>query len=227
MQYTTSTQAFRVFAVPIAVAGVVVCLQGVRLVLTQWPRSRQLATTTATLVILVLPFELYPGLHVLIQEWYAVQTVALSNLVGVQPALERAANGHLTMLRFDNGGFLEIVRECNGVYAAALFSAIVVGARASLRRKLGGLAFVLVVVFLVNQLRMMLVAVALAHDWFGPLITDTNTVQTTYYVAELGMGQSVVVVASIGGFLLLGRWLPDMLAFVGALLDEISVPSRG
>lgn len=224
-QYATSSRSYRVVAVPVVIAAVLLCGHAIRLVYRRWSRSRQLATVMATVLVLVVPFELYPELHVLAQAWYTSQTVAVLELLGAQPAVVPSPDGHPIVMQFENGFLLAVVRECNGIYAGALFTAIVVGARTSVRRKLGGIAFALGATFLVNQLRIVFVGLAMANDWFGPLLTDTNTLQMTYYVAEIGIGQPLVVVATVSGFLVVDRWIPDVLDFLTELLSSIDLPA--
>jgi archaeosortase A (PGF-CTERM-specific) len=226
-QYALNDRAYRVIAVPVSVLTILLCIRGVQLVYSGWARSRQLAVIVATFLLLVLPFELYPELHVLAQEWYARRTVTALGQLGARSTVGLAPGGHSTVVLLDNGFRLTIVRECNGIYAGALFTAIVVGARASVRRKLGGIAFALGAVFLVNQFRMIFVGLAIANDWFGPLLTDGNTVQMSYYVAELGVGQTLVVVAIVIGFLVLDRWIPDILDFFTELLSVNNPPTDG
>jgi archaeosortase A (PGF-CTERM-specific) len=224
-RYALTSRSYRVVAVPIAIVGIVFCVHAVRLVYHEWTRTGQLVTVVAVFLLLVLPFELYPQLHVLAQERYASQTVTALGLLGVQAAAELTPAGHRIVVRLENGSFVTVVRECNGIYAGALFSAVVAGSRTTALRKAGGIAFALGAVFLVNQLRMAFVATAMARDWFGPILTDENTLEATYYVAELWIGQPLVVVATVAGFLLVDRWIPDVLDFFRDLVSSIDISS--
>jgi archaeosortase A (PGF-CTERM-specific) len=226
-QYALGSRSFRPVGIPIAVIGVVLCGHGIRLVKRRWARSEQLATVMAVFLLLVLPFELYPALHVLAQEWFASRTVEALTLLGAQPTVELTGEGYRTVVRMENGSFLNVVRECNGVYAGALFTALVVGARTTVWRKVGGIGFALVAVVLVNQARLVFVGLAMANDWFGPFLTDTGTLQMTYYVAEFGVGQPLIVAATVAGFLIVDRWIPDILGFLRALVTSVNQPPLG
>lgn len=219
--WSASDRPYRVIAVPFALMGVAFCLHATRLIAARWHRSSQLVTAVTAFLVLLAPFELAPQLHVVVQEFYAAQTATLVRAFGWDAILVPTAAGNHTRLTFQSGGYLTIVRECNGVYAFAFFSSIIIAARASIQRRLAGIVYVVVLVYLVNSLRMGFVASALANDWFGPLVTNTRTLHVTYIVAEIVLGQTVILVSSILGYLGLGRWIPDLLEFVTDLSETV------
>jgi archaeosortase A (PGF-CTERM-specific) len=224
--YVTSSRSDRLLLLAVTLAAVLVSLQAIRLTSQGWSRDDQLATTIAAVLVIILPFELIPELRFLVQETIAVQLVWIVNLLGYEPTLEAMADGQLTRLTFDNDGFYYIARECTGIDGVALFGGILVGVRTTLRRKLAGAAFMLVAVYVVNMLRMVFVVAAISGDWFGPLLTDGNTVQMTYLVAEVAIGQSVVVLASVAGYLWVSTWIPDGIAFATDFMETF-VPQAG
>jgi len=124
-------------------------------------------------------------------------------------------------LGFANGGNITITRGCTGIDAFALFSGLVLATRTSWRNRVIGLAFVLVAVALINSIRIVFVGAAMAGDWFGPLIGASNTLDVTYLIAEVAIGQTFVIIAAVIGFLYLSRWLPDMRAFVLDLFETV------
>ena len=208
----------------VALFGVVLCLQAAWLVAHRWDRARQLVTATTVVLVLLVPFEVYPVLLESIQELLAAQVAAVVGWLGYQVAIEPSSSGAMTRLTFENNGFYNIARECTGVDGFALFAGLLVAARASWRLKLAGIGFAFVAVYVVNMVRMVFVGSAIAGDWFGPLITSGDTVQMTYYVAELGIGLTFVVLATVAGFLYVSRFLPDLRAFVNDLFETILDP---
>lgn len=224
--YATSSRSDRLLLLAVTLAAVLVSLQAIRLTNQGWSRADQLATTIAAVLVIILPFELIPELRLLVQETIAVQLVWIVNLLGYEPTLEAMADGQLTRLTFDNGGFYYITRECTGIDGVALFGGILVGVRTTLRRKLAGAAFMLVAVYVINMLRMVFVVAAMSGDWFGPLLTGGNTVQMTYLVAEVAIGQSVVVFASVAGYLWVSTWIPDGIAFATDFIETF-LPQTG
>lgn len=226
IEYATGTRTDRLFLVTVTSLGAGLSLHAIRLVMAEWDRRRQLTTMTAGVLVLVLPFELAPASRVLIQEELARQLVTIAGAVGYRPELVSTTQGHLTRLAFENGGYYEISRECTGIDGIALFGGILLGVRTTWRRRLAGFAFMISAVYLVNMLRMVFVVAAISGDWFGPLLTSGDTVQMTYYVAEVAIGQSVVVLASVLGYLWVSRWIPDGIDFATALLDTLNGPAE-
>jgi archaeosortase A (PGF-CTERM-specific) len=216
--YATSSRPDRHFLIMVSGVAFLLSLQGIRLVLIRWDRSVQLTTTVATVLLILLPFELFPVLQIIIQESLTSQVHFVLDTLGYGATIV-PKDGAMMELRFENGGFYYISRECTGIDGVALFGGILIGARTTLRKKLGGLAFMLVAVYVVNILRLIFVSLAMANNWFGPLLTSENTIQMTYYVAEIAIGQSVVIIASIVGFLYVARWIPDLTDFAGELID--------
>lgn len=204
-----------------AVGGVAFCVRSVSLLLDRWTRSKQLVTMCTAMVVVLLPFQLAPTAMASFQEAWAVHLVGLFERLGFQPSLGTSPNGELTRITFDNSAFIYIVRECTGIDAVALFGGIIAAARTSLARKLGAAAFLVGAVYAVNLTRLLFVGSAIAGNWFGPYLTDGNTVMASYYVAEVFFGQVLVVAASVGGVLLVGRWIPDAVAFAGEVLGVV------
>jgi archaeosortase A (PGF-CTERM-specific) len=221
ISYATSNRTDRLFLVTVTALGAGLSVHAIGLVVRDWGRRRQLTTMAAGVLVLALPFEFAPGLRLLIQEELARQLVTIASTLGYQPDLVSTAGGHMARLSFENGGYYQISRECTGIDGIALFGGILLGVKTTWRRRLAGFAFMLTAVYVVNMLRMVFVVAAISGDWFGPLLTNGDTIQMTYYVAEVAIGQSVVVAASVLGYLWVSRWIPDGLDFATALLDTL------
>lgn len=221
--YATGDRTDWLFLVAVTTIGAALGVHAVRLVMTGWDRKSQLVTMAAAMLVIALPFELAPALRVFVQEELARQVVTIGALLGYQLGLEPTAEGAMIRLTFENGAYYEIARECTGIEGIALFGGILLGVRTTWRRRLAGFAFMLAAVYTVNMLRMLFVVAALSGNWFGPLLTDGNTIQMTYYVAEVGIGQSFVVLASVAGYLWVSRWIPDGIAFATDLLDTVDL----
>lgn len=217
--YATGGRSDRLVILLVVAGGLGVTLQAIRLTVAGWPRRDQLATITATILLVVLPFELYPQLQTILQETLTAQLLTISDGLGHQPTLEPTADGQLTRLAFENGGHIRITRQCTGIDGVALFTGLLAGMRTTRVRKLAGFVFMLVAVYVVNMFKMVFVVASVSGDWFGPLLTGGNTVQTTYYVAEVAIGQPLVVFASVAGYLWVSRLIPDGIDFAVALLD--------
>lgn len=222
--YATSGRTDWLLLVSVATAGATLSGHAVWLVMRGWSRNRQLVTMAAAMLVIALPFEFAPALRVAVQEQLARQVVTIATTLGYQPGLEETTQGAATRLTFENGAYYQISRECTGIEGIALFGGILVGVRTTLRRRLAGVVFMLVAVYVVNMIRMLFVVAALSGNWFGPLVADVDTLQMTYYIAEVAIGQSFVVVASVVGYLWVSQWIPDGIEFASELLDTIQIP---
>lgn len=208
----------------VALTGVLLCLQAMWLVTHRWNRTHQLVTTTTVVLVLLVPFEVAPLLLERIQELLAGQVATIMGWLGYQVAIESSSAGAMTRLTFENNGYYNIARECTGVDGFALLAGLLVGARTTGRLKLAAIGFTFVAVYVVNMIRMVFVGSAIAGDWFGPLVTSGDTVQMTYYIAELGIGLTFVVLATIAFFLYMSRFIPDLREFVDELVETILDP---
>jgi len=216
-----SESATSVFLAAVSVAALALSLQAIRLVVTGWKRSIQLTTTVAAILTIALPFELYPKLRIGVRETLAQQVATVASWLGTDPVITETASGVTTRIVFQNGGYLVVTPECTGIGAVALFAGLVMGTKTTPRRKLGGLALVLSVVYALNMIRMVFVSLAMANNWFAPLLGKPESLQTTYYVAEIALGQTFVIIASVAGFLVLSRLLPDMRGFVQDVVSSM------
>jgi exosortase/archaeosortase family protein len=222
VQYWITGRPYRYIAIPVAATGVVLCAGSVRLVLERWSRTEQLATVMAAFFVLLLPSDLFfPQVHIFAQEWFTRATVDTLALFGAEATVDASASGNFTLVCLSNGACFQITRECNAIYVGALLSAFPLGARTSMPKKIGGLAFVAVATGVTNLFRLVIIGLTMANDWFGPLVTDGNTVMISYYFAELVLNQFIIGGATVAGFLLLDRWIPDVLDFVAELLSEM------
>ena len=221
-RYATAGRSDQYFWALIAIVASILCLYAILLHSRNWERAPQLTTTAAVTLLVLVPFELVPALELALQEALANQFTHLFGWLGIQAVIEPSAStGGMYRLGFANGGNITITRGCTGIDAFALFSGLVLATRTSWRNRAIGLAFVLVAVALINSVRIVFVGAAMARDWFGPLIGASNTLDVTYLIAEVAIGQTFVILAAVVGFLYLSRWLPDMRAFVLDLFDTV------
>lgn len=209
IDYAASTRGDRHFLTLVTTTGAIVSLLSTRLFYKRWFRMPELAGTLTAFTGVILIFNLIPDLHVFVQEQLAnFMAYTLNEVLGYQASLENYQGG-LVKLVFPNDGHCIVSRECNGMDGIAVFGALVLGAGISIRQKLKGLAFVIAMVMAINIGRMMFVTSAMAGNWFGPLLTNGQTLKTTYYIAEVGIGQTLVLLASVWGFWVINKWFTD------------------
>jgi archaeosortase A (PGF-CTERM-specific) len=216
-----------VFLGLVTLGGVGYAVVAGRLLLRGWKRSGQLLAVTATAITVLLIYEVQPALQTRLLEGLTAVIATAVRLVGYEAVVTAGANGDATRLVFGNGTFLQMAPACSGIGALALFAALVAGARTSYRKRLLGLLVVVVAVYGLNLLRLSFTGLALAGNWFGALGGGGPTsVQTSYLVAEIVVGQTFVVAASVVSFFILSRWIPDMREFVRDLFDTLPSPGR-
>lgn len=208
----------------VAIAAAGVSLKALVLHRREWQRAQQVTGITAVTMAILVPFEVYPVLGLMLQEWIAYNLSHLLAWVGVSATIEpSAATGGMYRLGFENGSNIAITRGCTGIDPFALFSGFVLAVRTTLVNRLLGLLFVIVAVVVVNTIRLVFVATSMAGDWFGPLISNSNTIEITYIVAEVIVGQGFVILAAIGALAFLCRLIPDLKSF----LQEFVIIVRG
>lgn len=123
-----------------------------------------------------------------------------------------------------------IVLACTGIGAMSVFAGIVAAVEAPLRRKLRALSVVVAVVWLLNVVRNVFIAVAFGGQWFqaDPLVALTRSVGYTdphlasYFVADRVLAQSLSVLALVALGLLLLRLLPETRPLFETLLSLVS-----
>lgn len=223
--YATGTGSDRYFLMAVTGTGALICVQAMRLVITRWERAGQITTAVAITSLFVVPMEIAPAIPITLQELFAAQTLIVLDWLGYQGTLASYGGG-MTQIQFDDGVAINIIRECTGVDGLALFTGLVLAARTTWRKKLLGLGFVVTVVYLVNSVRLVFINAAMADDWFGPYLTSENTLEMTYLVAEVFIGQLAVILVTIAGFIVLARLIPDLMEFVTDLLGTF-VPENG
>lgn len=207
--YKTDT----VIVVSATIAGTLVVLHGTVLIHSRWERANQLTYIVTVLALILSPFYAFESMALLIREFFALQLTIALDIFNHSAVLEER-DGGLVQLNFDSGGRLTVLRACTGIDGLAVFLALVIGVRATWQTKLKSIVVVISVVYFVNMGRLMLVGGAVSGDWFGPLVTNQNTLYYSYHIAENVIGTGIVVIASIGGYLVLANWLPDLDQFV-------------
>jgi len=217
LTFTASDPSRHVIPI-ITAGGGLICLQATALVWTEWPRADQLTITIATMLAVLLPFEIYPVLEEIVRETLTSQVKLLLAVMGVDATVTSSASATATLLTFENDAHLNIVRACTGIDGFALFFGLLVGARTTIQKKLRGILFAFVAVYLVNVLRLVILSGALAGEWLGSLPLPSFSLQARYYIAEYGIGLPGVIIATVIGFMYVAKWIPDLQTFVNELI---------
>lgn len=210
------------FLLLVSVGGFLVCAHAARLTYTEWDRTMQLINITTLVLALSVPFQIFPDLELSLQEYFTLQTVSILEFFGYQPWISQY-DGAMIQINFDNGGHLIVAPECVGVGAVALFAGLVLGVDTSLSKKLGGFLLVVSTVYVLNTLRMIFVGKAMGANWFGRHLDTADPLQMNYYIAEVLIGQTFVIIASLIGLYFLSKWIPDLSDFLAEFIDTFNI----
>lgn len=121
----------------------------------------------------------------------------------------------------------KVVFACTGIESMAMFGGLIAAVRAPLGRKAVGVLVSVGVIWTLNILRNVFIAVANAYQWFavpwieGPVMAAfglSNPARVSFFFADRVVSQSLAVVALIGIAWLVSRWVPEILDIAEELL---------
>lgn len=181
--------------------------------------SKKLTNMMLFFIIFLMPFYTMQSLKDVLKEFIASHFHFYLNLLNVNANLVQQEPDLLTRLVFDNSAFLYVNWACVGFEFVSLYTAVILASDTSLKKKILGIAGSLVIIYIVNMFRLVGTGVIIARDLIGPLVTSENTIQMSYFLSESIFAQLVVIVAAVGLFITLQKYIPDVGRIISALLD--------
>jgi exosortase/archaeosortase family protein len=182
--------------------------------------SQRLTETMALFVILLAPFYIIQNIDIVLMELMAKNIQGYSEFIGVNTVLSENEPGLTNRLTFDNSGYIFVNWACIGVEFAILYSAFILPANISIGKKLFGVVLATVTVYIANVSRMMFTVVVMDRDMFGPLLTDGNTLQWSFYISEYLVSQTFIIAIAILVFIVLMRTVPETEAVFDGFMDQ-------
>lgn len=193
-----------------------------------------LSRAIAVMGIIYLPFETIPVLHQWLIETVAYQTYRTIILVGFDVSLaEGPVHGYRSALVFttnDHTYITHIVLACTGIGSISIFAGLIAAINASVSRKLQALGLATVIIYILNIIRNVFIAIAFGNQWFQLLVDPIMTVTgyadpalVSFFIADRVLSQSFSVVALIGITWLVVRIVPELLE---VLEDALFVVTR-
>ena len=189
-----------------------------------WSGRDSLFTLTravAVMGLIYLPFETIAILRETAVETVAGQTYAVITWLGYDVALTEGPNGYLSGLEFTEGGHTyatHIVLACTGLGSMTIFAGLIAALEAPLVRKLQAAAAAVVVIYVLNIVRNVFIAVAFGNQWFQVFVAEisalvgyTDPGLVSYFIADRVIAQSMSVVALVAIALLVARIVPEIL----------------
>jgi archaeosortase A (PGF-CTERM-specific) len=185
-----------------------------------------LSRAVAVMGLVYLPFASVGFLRQAAVETVAAQVHGAIGWLGYEVALQTGPNDYQSALVFSEEGHTyvtHIVLQCTGIGSMSIFAGLIAALYAPLGRKLRALALAVGIIYALNIVRNVFIAVAFGDQWFQVLVEPVMAVTgytdpglVSFFIADRVLSQSASVVALVGITWLVVRTVPEMLA----LLEE-------
>jgi len=189
-----------------------------------WDGRDSLFTLThavAVMGIIYLPFETIAILREVAVETVAAQTYAVITWLGYDVVLTQAETGYRSGLEFTTAGrtySTHIVLACTGLGSMTIFAGLIAALEAPLVRKLQAAAAAVGVIYVLNIIRNVFIAVAFGNQWFQVFVADISALAgytdpglVSYFIADRVIAQSMSVLALVAIAFLVVRIVPELL----------------
>jgi archaeosortase A (PGF-CTERM-specific) len=186
--------------------------------------SRSMVTLTravAVMGVIYLPFETIPLLRGAAVETVAAQTHGVITWLGYDVVLTDGPNGYRTGLEFSTAGqtyATHIVLACTGLGSMTIFAGLIAALEAPLSRKLQAVAAAVGIIYVLNIVRNVFIAVAFGNQWFQVFVAEISAIMgysdpglVSYFIADRVIAQSMSVVALVAIAFLVVRIVPELL----------------
>lgn len=190
----------------------------------------RLTLAFAVMGVLFSVFEFVDPVHRLVLNAVAAHTAWGLSLAGFSPIVPSLGEGYANAVFFRGmplSHSIELVSACSGISAICLFVGLIAATDAPRRRKVLGAAVMVVLIYLLNVIRAVFVAGAMAGQWFafakgfvGSLFGVTDPAMASYYFAEYFLAQALVVVVLLWVYFRLAERMPEVQSLVESLLDR-------
>jgi len=189
-----------------------------------WSGRDSLFTLTravAVMGLIYLPFETIAVLRETAVETVASQTYAVITWLGYDVVLTAGPNGYRSGLEFTHAGHTyatHIVLACTGLGSMTIFAGLIAALEAPLTRKLQAAAAAVGIIYVLNIVRNVFIAVAFGNQWFQVFVAEisalvgyTDPGLVSYFIADRVIAQSMSVVALVAIAFLVVRIVPELL----------------
>jgi archaeosortase A (PGF-CTERM-specific) len=186
-----------------------------------------LSRAVAVMGLIYLPFASVPILRRTAVELVAAQVYGTIVWLGYDPAFTVGPNGYLSALEFTDAEghtyVTHIVLQCTGIGSMSIFAGLIASLDAPVARKLRALVPAIGIIYVLNVVRNVFIAVAFGRQWFQVLVDPVMAVTgysdpglVSFFIADRVLSQSSSVVALVGITWLVVRTVPELLS----LLEE-------
>ncbi|WP_267642848.1 archaeosortase A [Haloarchaeobius amylolyticus] len=211
------------FAVPASIYTGYLLLQGRERLVT-------LSKAVGVMGLIYHPTQAIPFVRRALIEEVARETLWGIQLLGYNPEFTTGPEyGYLNMFVFSEFSTY-IVYACTGIGSMAIFAGLIVAVEAPLRRKLQSFALAIGVIWVLNFVRNVFVAIAAGKGWFtqGPILWLATTAgvpenHTSFWFAHSVLSQTLSVFALVGITWAVVHVLPELLG----VLEEVLFVATG
>lgn len=157
------------------------------------------------------PFVFIPLFNSALIELTAHLSSILGNMLGYQ------MNSYGAVIKLGNSS-VEIILACTAIESMALFSGVILGINADLKRKLKAFLISVPVIYLLNLFRNVFVIVSFAYSIFG---------ENSFYIAHHVIAKLFSFIALIAIVYAVFRILPELTELIYSLKEEMVRGIRG
>jgi archaeosortase A (PGF-CTERM-specific) len=217
------------------------CLYTAYLVGTDRRRLETLTRAVAIMGLLYLPFQTVEPLR-----QYAIETVArqaewVMAQLGYYPPIEEGSHGYTSRFVFTGESVsgepgheyrTTVLLACTGVGSMSIVGGLALAVNAPLKRRLQAVAVALPVIYGLNVVRVVFIAIAHGEQWFRnaavqdvvfALFPTSNGNLVSYLFADRVLAQSLSVVALVALTLALLRIVPEL----GGVVEDVAYIATG
>ncbi|WP_458185473.1 archaeosortase A [Haladaptatus sp. NG-WS-4] len=185
-----------------------------------------LSRAVAAMGVIYLPFSSVEFLREWLVEQVSYQTNAVIELLGYDPEFTTAEeNGyHSAFIFTDETGhsyYTYLVLACTGIGSMSIFGGLIAAVKAPMRRKLRAFALAVSIIWALNVVRNVFIALAFGNQWFqyfvGPitsLVGYSDPGMVSFFIADRVLSQLLAVVALVGILWLVVRDLPELVTVI-------------
>ena len=207
----------------LAIAALPLCLYAAYLLVNGRESMLVLTRAVAFMGIIYLPAETIPVFRQWLIEITAYQAHLAMDLVATSPGLSEGANGYQSRFDFDpdetaTGRTTYIIMACTGLGSMAIFGGLIAAVRAPLKRKVVGFTVAIVIIWFLNLVRNVFIALATPHGWFqqGPFVYMATEwfgsipERTSFLVSHNLISQPLSIVALVAIAFIVLKLVPEV-----------------
>jgi archaeosortase A (PGF-CTERM-specific) len=194
--------------------------------------EKELPTKLASIVIVAggITFSTgYPVVEKLLIETVTSNTVSVVESLGESADISTGANGYQSRISLAGNSLATyITLACTGVGATSIFAGLFAAVDASKMRRLSGFLATAILIYILNILRNVFVALSYGKQWFDynwvmQIVGYESVEMTSFFISHNVISQSLAVVASLGLIFVSMKIVPEVEDLLVELVEFLPV----